>query len=36
MKKIMDSGTFKDKVSALCIYIRDNSKFSIKTVENLI
>jgi len=36
IKKIMDSGTFKDKVSALSIYIRDNPKFSLKTLENLI
>jgi ribosome biogenesis protein MAK21 len=36
MSRILSSGTFKDKISALSIYIRDNPRYSMKTVENLV
>ena len=36
MKRIMKSGTFKDKVSALSIYIQDNPRYSLKTLESLV
>jgi hypothetical protein len=36
MKRILKSGTYKDKISALSIYIRDNPKFSLKTLDNLL
>jgi len=32
MKRIMRSGTFKDKISALSIYIQDNPDFTITTL----
>lgn len=32
----MNEGTFRDKVSSLSIYIRDNPKFSLQTIQNLI
>jgi len=36
MKKMLSKGTYKDKISTLCIYARDNAKYSLKTVENLL
>lgn len=36
MKKILSSGTLKDKISALCIYIRDNPKSTLESVENML
>jgi hypothetical protein len=36
MKRIMKSGTFKDKVSALSIYIQDNPRHTLKTLTNMI
>lgn len=36
MKRIMKSGTFKDKVSALSIYIQDNPRHTLKTLENMV
>jgi ribosome biogenesis protein MAK21 len=36
MSRILSSGTFKDKISALSIYIRDNPRYSLKTMENLV
>lgn len=36
MKKMLSKGTYKDKISTLCIYARDNTKYSLKTVENLL
>ena len=35
MKKLMLTGTLKDKISALCIHAKDNAQHSIKTLENL-
>ena len=35
MKRIMRSGTFKDKISALSIYIQDNPEFTLTTLQNL-
>lgn len=32
----MTSGTLKDKISALSIYTRDNPKYTLTTVENLL
>jgi len=32
----MNTGTFKDRISSLCIYIRDNPKFSLQTLDNLV
>lgn len=36
MKKMLSKGTYKDRISTLCIYARDNAKYSLKTVENLL
>jgi len=36
MKKIMDSGTLADKVSALAIRIRDHPKFPIDSLVKLL
>jgi hypothetical protein len=36
MKRILKTGTYKDKVSALSIYIRDNPKYSLKTIDSLL
>ncbi len=35
MKKLMTGGTLKDKISALSIYIRDNPKHTLPSLENL-
>ena len=32
----MTSGTLKDKISALSIFTRDNPKYTLTTVENLL
>jgi len=32
----MLKGTVKDKISALCIYIRDNPKCTLKCIENML
>lgn len=36
MKKIMLEGTLKDKISALSIYIKDNPKYTLISIENLL
>ena len=36
MKKIMNTGTFKDRVSAIQIYVKDNPKHTLPSLENLL
>ena len=36
MKKILSSGTMKDKISGLSIYIQDNPKTTLDFVQNLL
>jgi len=36
MKRMMRSGTFRDKVSALSIYIQENPKYTISTMKKML
>jgi hypothetical protein len=35
MKKIMTEGTLQDRLSAIAIYVRDNPKYTLQSLENL-
>ena len=36
MKKLLNEGTVKDKVSAMAVYIKDNPKFTVHLIDEIL